>query len=55
MTDGTQMPDDAEQPDDVRRKRDKHDAAIKEMLDALKQARRVEGAEQPTVSQGQSA
>ena len=36
----TEVAEDAEQPDDVRRKRDKHDAAIKEMLDALKQARK---------------
>ena len=55
MTDGIQVADDAEHPGDVRRKRDKHDAAIKEMLDALKQARKDGGAEQPTVSQGQSA
>ena len=50
----TEVADDAEQPDDVRSKRDKHDAAIKEMLDALKQARKDAGAEQPAVSQKQS-
>ena len=47
MTDGTEVADDAEQPDDVRSKRDKHDAAIKEMLDALKQARKDEALSRP--------
>ena len=40
MTDVTEVADGAGQSDDVRGKRDKHDAAIKEMLEALKQARK---------------
>ena len=53
MTDSTEVADDAEQPDDVRIKRDKHDAAIKEMLDALKQARKDEALSPPLSPKGQ--
>lgn len=45
--------DDAQADDDIRRKRDKHDAAIRQMLDAaVPRASEREDVEQP---EGQSA